>query len=224
MLERSLAYCRSFSWKQSRLWITRSGLVGVGMIAAIVLALGWRMMLVFEQYPEPQATLILDGRQSRMDKAVMFAQEHPDLPIWVSGNCSHRPALKTAFTLARLSGQVHYDLRATDTVTNFTTLADDFRSRGIHHVYLVTSTYHMERAKAIAALVFGSRGIVVTPVALPEVGVPNESRLRIVRDGFRSLLWIATGRTGSSLNAHINHFPGGDSCRFQFRKKQALEN
>ena len=196
----------------------------IGLLSAVAIggvSIAARIKLAYERYPKPQATLILDGGKSRMKKAVMFAQEHPHLPIWVSGNCSNRPALKTAFTLAKLSKQVRYDLRATDTVTNFTTLVEDFQKMGIRHVYLVTSTYHMDRSRAIATLVFGSRGIVITPIALPEVGMSNESKIRTIRDSLRSLLWLLSRRTGSGLNARIEHFPGGESCLFQFRKKQA---
>ena len=70
---------------------------------------------------------------------------------------------------------------------------------------MLTSDYHMRRARAIATLVFGSIGIAVTPVALPFPAhlIQPESKLRITRDCIRSLILIVTGRTGASLNAEL---------------------
>ena len=193
----------------------------MGVVLVCAIALSRKISTTFARYPHPQAILILDGGRNRVPKAALFAREHPNLPILISGNCSHRPAVKTTFATNQLSHRVHYDLRATDTLTNFTTLVDDLAALNIRHVYLVTSSAHMGRARAIATLVFGSRGIVVTPVALPAIEEAAESDLKIVRDRLRALLWLTTGQTGREFNAQLNHFPGGMSCLFQFRKKQA---
>ncbi|WP_200888873.1 hypothetical protein [Aphanizomenon flos-aquae] len=53
---------------------------------------------------------------------------------------------------------------------------------------------------AIDAIVLGSEGIVVTPLAVPSSDDKSESLIGVVRDCGRSLLWIVTGRTGASLN------------------------
>ncbi len=94
---------------------------------------------------------------------------------------------------------MHIDRRAVDTVTNFTSLVADFKSRHFQHLYLITADYHMRRAKAIATFVFGSQGIAFTPVSIP-TNKPTESWLRTLRDIFRALLWIFTRYTGVSLN------------------------
>jgi hypothetical protein len=86
-----------------------------------------------------------------------------------------------------------------DTVTNFTTLVADFKRRDIHHIYLITSEFHMPRAKAIAYFVLGSRGIAFTSVTVPSKK-PPESWLHVLRDSSRAVVWIITGRTGASLN------------------------
>ena len=143
---------------------------------ALVLTAGitTRLALARRQQPQPQAILILDGSDARVRFGAVFAGLHPDLPVWISGDCSGRPAVHQAFAAAGLApGRVRYDLLATDTVTHFTVLAGDYVEREIRHVYLVTSDYHMTRARMIAALVFGSRGIAVTPVADPS-NYPNE--------------------------------------------------
>lgn len=99
--------------------------------------------------------------------------------------------------------QLHFDFCAVDTVTNFTCNVDNFRSQNIQHIYLITSDYHLQRSLVIAAIVFGSQGIVVTPISVPSGGFPPESPLRVARDFFRSFFWILTGRTGASFR-HIS--------------------
>ncbi|MEB3217219.1 MAG: YdcF family protein [Nostocales cyanobacterium 94392] len=81
-----------------------------------------------------------------------------------------------------LPSQLHLDGAATDTVTNFTSLVDDFVADNLHHVYLITSDYHMRRARVIASVVLGSRGVVVTPVAVDSGRDEDESLVRVVRD------------------------------------------
>ena len=98
-----------------------------------------------------------------------------------------------------LDREFYLDRRATDTVTNFTTLVADFKKRKFKHIYLITSDFHMPRAKAIAFVVLGSQGITYTPVSVAS-NTPPESQLKIVRDLGRSFLWIFTKRTGSSWN------------------------
>jgi uncharacterized SAM-binding protein YcdF (DUF218 family) len=185
------------------LWLAYGGLgLGLGLL---VLA-SWltvRLILAHRQAPTPQAILVLEGQTSRVRFAAQFSGQHPNLPIWVSGNPQGQALNETIFRqVAVPDALVHYDSCATDTVTNFTCTVSDLTARRIHHVYLITSDYHMGRARAIAAIVFGSRGIVVTPVALAAPDCPPESPLRIVRDCLRSLLWLATSKTGASLNPY----------------------
>ena len=82
-----------------------------------------------------------------------------------------------------------------DTVTNFTTLVDRFKSKGITSVYLVTSDDHLPRARVIGEIVFGSKGIKVKPTSF-ESGRDSEPVQKTVRDGFRSILWVITGYVG----------------------------
>lgn len=55
----------------------------------------------------------------------------------------------------------------------------------------------MPRAKAIAFVILGSRGIAATPVLIPTTR-KSESKLKIVRDTVRAFMWLLTGRTGAS--------------------------
>jgi uncharacterized SAM-binding protein YcdF (DUF218 family) len=183
------------------LWMAY-GVLGAGL-GLLVLA-GWlavQLTMAQRQASTPQAILVLEGQTSRVRFAAQFSGQHPSLPLWVSGNPEGQALNETIFRQAAVpKGLVHYDGCATDTVTNFTCTVSDLTARRIHHVYVITSDYHMGRARAIAAIVFGSRGIVVTPVALAAPDRAPESPLRTVRDCLRSLVWLATGKTGASLN------------------------
>jgi hypothetical protein len=50
----------------------------------------------------------------------------------------------------------------------------------------------------VGRIVFGSRGIVMRPIAV-ETGGQAESMDKYVRDSLRALLWLTTGRTGETL-------------------------
>ena len=144
---------------------------------------------------QPQAIFVLGGEEEREIFAAKFARTHPDLPVWISSGAPPGYT-KRVFKKAGVStGNLHLDYQAIDTVTNFTTLVDRFESKGITSVYLVTSDDHIQRARTIGEIVFGSRGIKVKPVTFVS-GRPLEPIRKSVRDGFRSLLWWATGYAG----------------------------
>lgn len=148
----------------------------------------------------PEAILVLGGDPKREDFAAEFARHHPHLPIWISSG-SNQEYTEAVFADAGIDFQrLHIDRTAKDTVTNFTTLADELRSRQISSVYLITSDYHMRRARVIGEIVFGSRDISLKPVPVPSSHIDSEPLLKVVRDGARAVLWITTGQTGSSLN------------------------
>ncbi|MBD2292362.1 YdcF family protein [Anabaena sphaerica FACHB-251] len=153
--------------------------------------------------PHPQAILTLGGGTERETFTAEFAQEHSHLDIWVSSGTPQAEALAIFGNVSIPTERIHLDYRAVDTVTNFTTLVHDFQKRHIQHIYLITSDFHIPRAKTIATIVLGSQGITFTPISIPSEQ-PRESIVRIVRDGGRSLLWIVSGRTGASLNPRFH--------------------
>jgi uncharacterized SAM-binding protein YcdF (DUF218 family) len=148
--------------------------------------------------PFPQAILTLGGPPDREEFTAQFAQSYPSLEIWVSSGIPPKQS-RAIFRAAGIPDtRVHIDRRAVDTVTNFTSLVADFKRLEIHHIYLITTDFHMPRAKAIATIVLGSQGIAFTPVSIPSKE-PAESWLRILRDSGRALFWIIFGRTGASF-------------------------
>jgi uncharacterized SAM-binding protein YcdF (DUF218 family) len=151
----------------------------------------------------PQAILVLGGATEREIYAAQLAQEHPDLPIWVSSG-SNREYSEWVFAEAGIDpARLNLDFRAVDTVTNFTTLADEFKASDIRNLYLITSDYHMRRARLIGSIVLGSRGIHFRALEVTSARSP-ESVEKAIRDGARAVLWVMTGRTGSSLGRFFN--------------------
>ncbi|NJN85575.1 MAG: YdcF family protein [Leptolyngbyaceae cyanobacterium SL_7_1] len=162
-------------------------------------------VLVVAAYPHirgyvrpPQAVLVLGGATEREDFAALFAQEHPNLPIWVSSG-SNPEYTEWVFAEAGIEPtRLRLDYQAVDTVTNFTTLVDEFEAQGINSLYVITSDYHMRRATVIGGIVLWSRGIDFRPIAVPSSREP-ESIDKVIRDGVRSIVWLVTGHTGSTL-------------------------
>jgi uncharacterized SAM-binding protein YcdF (DUF218 family) len=181
---------KQFRWLLAKFWWV--GLLGLLSVVPVRLAIAQALA------PRPQAILVLGGDEVREQAAAQLANAYPDLEVWVSTGESFERS-EAIFRAAGVDRRrVYLDYQATDTVTNFTTLVSTFQERRIQHLYVVTSGFHMPRAKAIATLVLGSQGITFTPVATPS-DRPAETRMRILRDMGRSVLWIFTGRTGASL-------------------------
>lgn len=170
------------------------------LVLPIAIGIGYRYIRSFEQ---PQGILVLGGSTKELERerfTVEFARQHPDLPIWVSGGSPNKKYIERFFAKEGIPpSRLYLDNRAVDTVTNFTTLADELKARGIKSVYLITSDYHMRRACVIGEIVLGSRGIVYKPVSVPSNKSP-EPLEKSVRDGARAILWVTTGRTGSTLS------------------------
>ncbi len=171
----------------------------VGVIGTIPL----RIAIARYQSPHPQAMLTLGGDPKREKFTAQFALEHPNLPIWVSSGSQEMLAREIFQKTGISNRRVYIDRRATDTVTNFTTLVNDFKQQKIGHIYLITSDYHLPRAKAIATFVLGSKGIIYTPISLA-TDRDIEPKYKVARDITRSIFWIFTKRTGSTLNGRKN--------------------
>jgi uncharacterized SAM-binding protein YcdF (DUF218 family) len=186
------------------------GLVLLTWLTVIPMTIPIRTSLSKFQNIKPQGILVLGGDFNRTIKGVELWKQNRDMNVWVSDfpqslSEHKREILKSEGNLSKFK----LDGRATDTVTNFTTLVEDFESHQLKHIYLVTSQDHMPRSLAIASIVLGSRGILVTPISVPlKSGDPTpwfkeEDESRKQRDIFRSLLWLYFGKTGSSLNPRL---------------------
>jgi uncharacterized SAM-binding protein YcdF (DUF218 family) len=122
-----------------------------------------RLAIASYQAPHPQAILTLGGGSQREIFTAQFAQSYPSLEIWVSSGILHEEA-RTIFRAYGIpESKVHLDRRAVDTVTNFTSLVADFKHQGIQHLFLITSDFHMPRAKAIAIIVLVAKALPLPP-------------------------------------------------------------
>jgi uncharacterized SAM-binding protein YcdF (DUF218 family) len=172
------------------------------LILVLPLLLWWGYKEIKNQLEQPQAILVLGGSEQREKFAAQLARQNPGLPIWISGG-SPRSYVRKIFAKAGIdSSRLHLDYQAVDTVTNFTTLVDELQACGIKKLYLITSDYHMRRARIIGQVVLGSRGIDFTTVSVPSERSP-ESMNKAIRDGARAVLWVVTGHTGSTLTKQL---------------------
>ena len=169
----------------------------LGAAAIAIALLWWGQGTVRGYFDRPEVALVLGGSVEREQFAARFAQTHPEVDIWISSG-ANREYTEQVFAQANIDRDRYWlDYRAVDTVTNFTTLVNDLKQQNIDSIYLITSDYHMRRAKIIGQIVLGSQGIRFKPVEIPSDRAP-EALAKGIRDGARSIIWIFTGHTGST--------------------------
>lgn len=144
--------------------------------------------------PPPQIILVLGGDVERERVAADLAARD-GLPVLVSGGSNPEYAHWLFGRQGLDHGRVQLDYRATDTLTNFTSIVDELKRAKVRHVLLVTSSDHMQRAMLVGRVVAGSRGIGLTPVEVPcgDRCTPETWR-KVWGDGARAALWVLTGR------------------------------
>jgi uncharacterized SAM-binding protein YcdF (DUF218 family) len=163
------------------------------LLAAAGLVLGSRGLWQ-PPLPPPQLILVLGGDVDRERVAAELAQRD-GLPVLVSGGSNPEYAHWLFDNQGLDAGRVQLDYRATDTLSNFTSVVDDLKRAKVRHVLLVTSSDHMERAMLVGRVVAGSRGIGLTPVAVPcGQRCEPENWRKVWGDGIRASLWVLTGR------------------------------
>lgn len=168
------------------------------LLPIVAASLFWGYREIESYVVQPKAIFVLGGAEERELFAAKLATQHPALPIWVSSGSSQWYTEKIFAKAGIERNRLHIDRRAVDTVTNFTTLVDELKAQDIDSVYLITSDDHMRRARVIGEIVFGSRGIIIKPLAVPS-GRESEPIEKVVRDGARGILWMTTGYTGATL-------------------------
>ena len=128
---------KNFYYLISKYWI----LTLTGFLLALLLIIPVRLAIAKTQAPLPQAFLTLGGGPEREILTAELARWYPSLEIWVSSGLSPKET-RMIFQTAGISlTRLHIDRRAVDTVTNFTSLVNDFKQNHIKHLYLITSDY-----------------------------------------------------------------------------------
>ena len=161
-------------------------------IGIILLNMGISKIL----HPQPQAILTLGGNPQREVLAAKLARQNPQLIVWVSSGSNERIANRIFLEADIAKDRYLLDYRATDTVTNFTSLVPEFKKYQIKHLYLITSDYHMPRARAVGTIILGSQGIVFTPMEV-RTEENREPIVKTIRDIGRSIIWLFSGHTGA---------------------------
>ncbi|MEC4812008.1 MAG: YdcF family protein [Scytonema sp. PMC 1069.18] len=177
-------------------------LTSVAFLIVLLSSILLQLLVAFHQAPHPQAILMLGGGSIRPEFTAQFAKQHPSLDIWISSGLPPQEVCPMFRAAGIPSRRVHLDYQAIDTVTNFTSLVDKFKRLHIRHLYVITSDFHMPRARAIATLVLGSRGIAFTPVAVPTTRYPEPGLFTLIDSG-RALFWVLTGHTGAQLKTFL---------------------
>ncbi len=181
---------------------------GVLCLVLTTVFISVRLKIARHQVPDPQAILMLGGEKQRDIQAAQLAQHESEMTAWISTQRSPDIIYQRFADAGVPHDRVIIDDRATDTLMNFTTTVAALRAHNIRHVYLVTADYHMPRAEVIAFWIFGSRGIVCTPVNV-QVTEKNmiesgEHAWKIPRDIVRSWVWLATGWPDSTSTTKNN--------------------
>jgi uncharacterized SAM-binding protein YcdF (DUF218 family) len=138
--------------------------------------------------------LVLGGDVERERVAGELAKQD-GLPVLVSGGSNPEYAHWQFGRQGLDAARVQLDYRATDTLSNFTSVVDDLKRAKVRHVLLVTSRDHMDRALLVGRIVAGSRGIQLTPVPVScGHACRPETTGKVWGDGARAALWVLTGR------------------------------
>jgi uncharacterized SAM-binding protein YcdF (DUF218 family) len=174
----------------------------LGFLVVSISVIPLRLAIASEQAPKPQIIFTLGGGEDREKFTAEFAKLYPKLEVWFSAGDSIEETREVLLKSGIPKERIYLDQYATDTVTNFTTIVTAFKKHSIQHIYLLTSAFHMPRAKVIGTLILGSQGIKFTPVSIYSKK-KQEPFYKILRDAARSILWIISGRTGASFNPNL---------------------
>ncbi|MBD2249693.1 YdcF family protein [Nostoc parmelioides] len=166
------------------------------LVGVLCLVLGsWLIIttitLVFASSQPPDAFFVLGGSIRREIYIAQIAKQYPQIPILISQG-SPDPCIKLIFEreVADLSN-VWLEKCANSTFENFYYGVPILKRWGVHKVRLITSPTHLPRAKWMAQILLGARGIWVEVEVVKETGVPGnrESWIKTGLDVTRSILW-----------------------------------
>ncbi len=167
------------------------------VVGLFVLVGGWAIAL-FSASQQPIGTyLVLGGSIKReMYVAEKIAKQDPETPILISAGAS-APCIVGLFDRTGApTEQVWLESCAKSTFGNFYFGLSILEKWQVRHVKVVTSAHHLPRAKWLAQIILGSRGVWVEMEIVPENGVPGntESWLKTILDVGRALAWAAVSQ------------------------------
>lgn len=138
---------------------------------------------------KPKVIFILGGHEERERFSAKLALKHMNLALLVSSGGPQIYITKIFMNAGINNNRLYLDYRAKDTVTNFVSLIKKLQIQKTKGIYLITSNNHVNRAKTIGEIIFGTQGIISKPFPVPS-NTPSEPLDKLIRDVGRSLLWI----------------------------------
>lgn len=166
-------------------------------VGLLVLVGGWAKAL-FSASQQPVGTyLVLGGSiQREMYVAEKIAKQHPETPILISAGASAPCLIGLLDRAGAPTDRVWLESCAKSTFGNFYFGLPILEKWQVRHVKVVTSATHLPRAKWLAQIILGSRGLWVEMEIVPETGVPGntESWVKTLLDVGRGLAWAAVSQ------------------------------
>jgi len=137
--------------------------------------------------------LVLGGSADRESRCMRVVASET-CPIWLSGPALTEDCLEVCESQGVDLEYLRVDYRALDTLSNFTSMVPDMKSRGFKQMILVTSQEHETRAKCIASMILPYYNIELSGViAIPGSKEDEEGTLIVLRDIIRTALWLLVG-------------------------------
>ncbi|MDJ0732103.1 MAG: YdcF family protein [Crocosphaera sp.] len=140
--------------------------------------------------------LVLGGSIRREIYAARIASQYQEVPIIVSQG-SKPPCIKLIFQREQADmDNVWIEQCAHSTFDNFFFCVPFLQKHRVHKVKVITSQSHLPRAKWLAQIHLGAKGIAVEVDTPKERGVPgnHESDLKTFLDVTRSLMWAVVSQ------------------------------
>ena len=142
----------------------------------------------------PQLIMVLGGDVDREIAGIKIAKQL-NLPILISGGSNPQYSNWLIEQEDLPPSLLRRDYRAKDTLTNFTSIVDELSQEKVNHILLVTSSYHINRAKVVGEIITSSRGIRLTSLSVPCHSYCQQENKRKKRfDYLRALAWVTIGK------------------------------
>ena len=173
---------------------TQKIVTGVTVFFVLILSGFWTAQMIHLQSAAAgpvDAILVLGGSIKREIYVTQFARENPDIPIVISQG-SASPCVWLIFDRDRAPNQnVWLERCAYSTFTNFTFSGELLKQWDAKKVKVITSDTHLPRAKWLAQILLGAKGIAVEMETVEEEGIPGNTEfwLKTALDVTRSLMW-----------------------------------
>lgn len=163
------------------------------------------------------AILVLGGSIKREIYVTQFAKQNPDLPIVISQG-SASPCVCLIFERDRAPTQnVWLERCADSTFTNFTFSGELLKQWQVKKVKVITSETHLPRAKWLAQILLGAKGIAAEIETVEEEGIPGNQEfwLKTALDVTRSLIWAIIDQFYSPVCQQVERLSEIDITQWQ---------